>query len=95
VTFGPVHGLIRNISAKGCCPNMRHPLTKSGGYDHNFRRKNGVFLENQFNDPNFAKTSSVLSEKRKFYHNFFGENIFKIITSLPLVDVMFTFFCDF
>jgi hypothetical protein len=31
----------------------------------------------------FAKTSSILNQKRHFFANFFGENILKIITSVP------------
>jgi hypothetical protein len=31
----------------------------------------------------FAKTSFVLRQKRHFFANFFGENILKIITSVP------------
>jgi hypothetical protein len=31
----------------------------------------------------FSKFSFVLSQKRQFFANFFGENILKIITSVP------------
>jgi hypothetical protein len=41
----------------------------------NFLRKNGVFLKNQRYDQNFAKFTFVLSQKRQFFANFFGENI--------------------
>jgi hypothetical protein len=42
----------------------------------------GVFLKNQCNDQIFAQSSFALSKKRQFLP-FFGENIFKIITSVP------------
>jgi hypothetical protein len=51
--------------------------------DHNFRRflpifgeKIGVFLKNQ-------KSSSSLSKKGQYFAKYFGDNIFKIITSVP------------
>jgi hypothetical protein len=37
--------------------------------------KNGVFLKNQRQDQNFAYFSFVLSQKRQFFAEFFGENI--------------------
>jgi hypothetical protein len=53
----------------------------------NFRqfseKKIDVFLKNQFYDQNFALFSFVLSQKRQLLAIFFGENIFKIITSVP------------
>jgi hypothetical protein len=49
----------------------------------NFRQKIGVFLKNQCYDQNFAQFTLVLSQKRQFFAIFFGENIFKIITSVP------------
>jgi hypothetical protein len=52
-------------------------------YDHNFGEKIGVFLKNQCYDQMFAKFSFVLSQKRQFFAEFFGENISKIITSVP------------
>jgi hypothetical protein len=39
----------------------------------------------------FAKTSSSLSKKRQFFAKFFGENILKIITSVPglMLEIQF------
>jgi hypothetical protein len=58
-------------------------------YDHNFLRfstifgeKNDVFLKNQYLII-FSKFSFVLSQKRQFFPKIFGENILKIITSVP------------
>jgi hypothetical protein len=48
-----------------------------------FDEKNGVFLKNQCCDQNFAYFSFVLSQKRQFFAEFFGENILKILTSVP------------
>jgi hypothetical protein len=63
-------------------------------YDQNFLRfltilgeKISVFLKNQSYDQIFAEFSFVLSQKRNFFANFFGENIFKIITSANLVTL--------
>jgi hypothetical protein len=57
-------------------------------YDHNFLRffpifgeKIGVFLKYQCYDQIILKF--VLSQKRQFFAKFFGENILKIITSVP------------
>jgi hypothetical protein len=44
----------------------------------------GVFLKNQCYDRIFEKTSISLSKKRQFFDKFFGENILKIITSVPV-----------
>jgi hypothetical protein len=59
-------------------------------YDHNFLRfspifgeKIGVFLKNQCYDQFFSQTSSSLSKKRQYFRWIFGENILKIITSVP------------
>jgi hypothetical protein len=49
----------------------------------NFRRKIGVFLEKQCYDHFFAKTSRSLKNKTPFFCQIFGENILKIITSVP------------
>jgi hypothetical protein len=65
-------------------------MTRGQCYDHNFRRflpmyflrKNGIFLKNSCNDPNFTKMSSILN-KNTIFRRIFGENIFKIITSVP------------
>jgi hypothetical protein len=66
-------------------------MTRGRCYDHyifsaifaNFRRKNGVFLKNKCFDQILAKTTPI------FYPNFFGENIFRIITSGPEVKLYF------
>jgi hypothetical protein len=42
-----------------------------------FGEKIGVFLKNQCCDQIFAQFSFVLSQKRQFFADFFGENIFK------------------
>jgi hypothetical protein len=59
-------------------------------YDHNFLRfspifgeKIGDFLKYQCYDQLFSKFSFVSSQKRQIFRNFFGENILKIITSVP------------
>jgi hypothetical protein len=70
-----------------CCTNTNLATLNWGRcYDHNvlrfspiFGEKIGVFLQNQFYDQLFSKFSFVLSQKRQF----FGENILKIITSVP------------
>jgi hypothetical protein len=46
-------------------------------------KKIGVFLKNQCYDQNFAYFSFVLSQKGHFFAELFGENIFKITTSVP------------
>jgi hypothetical protein len=48
-----------------------------------FGEKIGVFLRNQCYDNFISKFSFVLSQKRQFFAKFVGENIFKIITSVP------------
>jgi hypothetical protein len=48
-----------------------------------FGEKIGVFLINKCYDQNIAYFSFVLSQKRQFFAEFFGKNIFKIITSVP------------
>jgi hypothetical protein len=45
-----------------------------------FAAKNGVFLKNECYDPFFHNTGSFVLSKNR---HFFGENIFKIITSVP------------
>jgi hypothetical protein len=51
----------------------------------NFRlKKLAFFSKNQCYDNFFAKISSSLSKKRQFFSKFFGENILKIITSVPV-----------
>jgi hypothetical protein len=45
--------------------------------------KTGVFLKNQCYDQIFARTSTSFSKNASFLTNLFGENIFKIITSVP------------
>jgi hypothetical protein len=46
-------------------------------------KKMALFFKNQCYDQNFAYFSFVLSQKRLFFAEFFGENILKIITSVP------------
>jgi hypothetical protein len=48
-----------------------------------FGKQIGVFLKTQCYDQNFAWFTFVLSQKRQFFAEFFGENIFKIITLVP------------
>jgi hypothetical protein len=48
-----------------------------------FGEKIGVFLKNQCYDQNFAYFIFVLSKNTNFFAEFFGENILKIITSVP------------
>jgi hypothetical protein len=50
---------------------------------YQFSAKNGVFLKHQSYDQIFAKTSSILSKKRKMFAKFLGENIFKIVSIGP------------
>jgi hypothetical protein len=52
---------------------------------HQFSAKKiGVFLKNQCYDPNFAKSISIWNKNADFFRQFlFGENILKIITSVP------------
>jgi hypothetical protein len=51
-----------------------------------FGEKFGVFLINQCYDQIFSKSSSSLSKKiANNFAKFFGENIFKIITSVPVL----------
>jgi hypothetical protein len=59
-------------------------------YDYNFQQfftifdeKIGVLLKNQCYDPFFQKLAVVLSKSANFFADFFAENIFKIITSVP------------
>jgi hypothetical protein len=52
-------------------------------FSDNFRRKSNVFLKNQKYDKNFAYFSFVSSKNAIFLSEFFGENIFKTITSVP------------
>jgi hypothetical protein len=46
-------------------------------------KKIGVFLNYQCYSQFFSKFSFVLTQKRQFFAKFFGENIFKIIASVP------------
>jgi hypothetical protein len=48
-----------------------------------FSEKIGVFLKNQCYYQILTKTTRSLSKKRQYFRQFFGENIFKIITSAP------------
>jgi hypothetical protein len=49
----------------------------------NFRRKNWRFSQKPMLWSIFSKFSFVLSQKRQFFAKIFGENILKIITSVP------------
>jgi hypothetical protein len=52
-----------------------------------FGEKNGVFLKNQCYDQTFAQFSFVLSTKTPiFWPILFGENILKIIASVPALN---------
>jgi hypothetical protein len=52
-----------------------------------FLRKNGIFLKKQCFDQIFAKKLAVVWAKNAdIFDKFFGENIFKIITSFPGAD---------
>jgi hypothetical protein len=46
------------------------------------------FLKNQCYDQNFAKTSISLRKNANIFAKFFGENILKIITSVPVSAVI-------
>jgi hypothetical protein len=48
-----------------------------------FGEKICVFLKNQCYDQIFAKASRCLSKSANIFAKFFGENISKIITSIP------------
>jgi hypothetical protein len=48
-----------------------------------FGEKMAFFSKTNVMITNFAKTSSSLSKKRHLFAKFFGENILKIITSVP------------
>jgi hypothetical protein len=48
-----------------------------------FGEKIGVLLKYQCYDQLFSKNFFVLSQKRHFFAKIFGENISKIITSVP------------
>jgi hypothetical protein len=48
------------------------------------QHKIGVFLKKQCYDKIFTKSSKSLSKKASFFAKFLGENIFKIITSVPV-----------
>jgi hypothetical protein len=59
-------------------------------YDHNFLRfltifceKNGFFLKNQCYDQFFQNLALFWVKNANIFADFFGENIFKIITSVP------------
>jgi hypothetical protein len=67
-------------------------FTNSSGVDvmitifcdfYQFSAKNGVFLKYQYYDQLFSKFSFVLSQKHHFFADKFGENILKIIASVP------------
>jgi hypothetical protein len=48
-----------------------------------FGLKLGVFLKNNVMMIIYAKICCVLNKNRQFVANFFGESIFKILTSVP------------
>jgi hypothetical protein len=50
-----------------------------------FLAKNGVFLKNQCYDPSFEKNLPlcILIKKDQFFAKLFGENLLRIITSVP------------
>jgi hypothetical protein len=63
--------------------------------DHNFLRflqifgeKIGVFSKTNVMIKIFAQFSFVMSQKRQFFRSFFGENILKIITSVPVPIIL-------
>jgi hypothetical protein len=49
----------------------------------------GSFLKNKCYDSIFAKISSILTTSPSFSCKNFGENIFKIITSVPGINVKY------
>jgi hypothetical protein len=51
-----------------------------------FSAKNWRFSQKPMLRSIFSKFSFVLSKKRHFFAKFFGENIYKIITSVPVRD---------
>jgi hypothetical protein len=53
----------------------------------NFRRKNGVFSQKPMIDIFQKLQSSSLSKNANIFAKVFGENIFKIITSVPDSDM--------
>jgi hypothetical protein len=64
-------------------------VTRGRCYDHNFQRflpifgeNIAIFLENQ-RDYHFLPELAVLCLKTLIFRQFFGENILKIITSVP------------
>jgi hypothetical protein len=82
-----VHELLTVSQALGTCGNQ---TARGRCYDHNFLRfflifseKICVFLKYQCYAQFFSKFGFVLSQKRQFFAKFFGENILKIITSVP------------
>jgi hypothetical protein len=53
-----------------------------------FGEKIGVFLKNQCYDHNFLQNLARVGAKNaNIFDNFFGENIFEIITSVPASDL--------
>jgi hypothetical protein len=74
-----------NIPPRGqSSPLVENHVVKTWGrcFDHNFLQfstifseKFGAFLKNQCCDQQIALFSFVLSQKRQFFAEFFGENI--------------------
>jgi hypothetical protein len=58
-------------------------ITIFGNFFQFSAEKIGVFLKYQCYDQLFFKFSFVLSQKRQVFAQFFGENILKLITSVP------------
>jgi hypothetical protein len=78
-----------------CFHNQKRPILQNFG-EHgvdvmitifaifaNLRQKIGVFSKTNVMIKCFAKTSSTLSKNANIFAKFFGENILKIITSVP------------
>jgi hypothetical protein len=68
-------GIFQNNYQRKQPPKGRIFAESDRCYDHNFLRT--IFCEKM------AVFGFVLTKKRQFSRNFFGENIFKIITSVP------------
>jgi hypothetical protein len=69
-------------------PGVDVMITIFGDFSQFSAKKIGVFLKYQCYDQLFSKFSFVLSQKtpiflQNFFAKFFGENIFKVITSVP------------
>jgi hypothetical protein len=79
-------------------PGVDVMVTIFGYFFANFRPKYWRFSQKTMlcmYDQIFAKTSISLSSKHQYFCYFFGENIFKIITSVPYENVVGTWFRGF